>query len=96
MQAIRHKSLRIWIIIITNFNFLLGLQLGVAHDKVYSGIWGYNNVLTGSALGGNLFVLNGQTAAAAVMGIIFTSLVQYSLESILIKVIKAFHFFDDL
>ncbi|XP_011260402.1 urea transporter 1 isoform X2 [Camponotus floridanus] len=64
---------------------LAGLQLGVDHDKVYNGIWGYNNVLTGSALGGNLFVLNGQTAAAAVMGIIFTSLVQYSLESIFIN-----------
>ncbi|KAL6434049.1 hypothetical protein ACFW04_005895 [Cataglyphis niger] len=62
-----------------------GLQLGADHHKVYSGFWGYNSLLTGAALGGNLLILNGQTAAAAVMAIIFTSLLQYSIESILIK-----------
>ncbi|KAM0727141.1 Urea transporter 1 [Formica fusca] len=62
-----------------------GLELGADYHKVYSGFWGYNSLLTGAALGGNLLVLNGQTAAATVMAIIFTSLLQYSIESIFIK-----------
>lgn len=62
-----------------------GLELGAEHHKVYSGFWGYNSLLTGAALGGNLLVLNGQTAAASVTAVIFTSLLQYSIESILIK-----------
>ncbi|CAL1680154.1 unnamed protein product [Lasius platythorax] len=64
---------------------LAGLELGADYHKVYSGLWGYNSLLTGAALGGNLLVLNGQTAAAAVIAVIFTSLLQYSIESILIN-----------
>ncbi|XP_029173737.1 urea transporter 2-like [Nylanderia fulva] len=61
------------------------LQLGVDHSKVYSGVWGYNSLLTAAACGGNLLVLNGQTAAVAVMGAIFASLLQYFLESLFIN-----------
>lgn len=52
-------------------------------------MWGYNSLLTGAALGGNLLVLNGQTAAAAIMGIIYTPLLQYTVESIFAKVTEA-------
>ncbi|KYM97195.1 Urea transporter 1, partial [Cyphomyrmex costatus] len=62
-----------------------GLELGVDIHKTYSGMWGYNSLLTGAALGGNLLVLNGQTAAATIMAIIYTSLVQYAIESIFVK-----------
>ncbi|XP_072767392.1 urea transporter 1 [Anoplolepis gracilipes] len=62
-----------------------GLELGVDYHKVYSGLWGYNSLLTGAALGGNLLVLNSQTTAATFMAIIFTLLLQYSIESILIN-----------
>lgn len=63
---------------------------------VYSGMWGYNSLLTGAALGGNLLVLNGYTAAATIMAIIFTSLLQYSVHSIFIKVYCPFFYIADL
>ncbi|XP_011698932.1 PREDICTED: urea transporter 2-like isoform X3 [Wasmannia auropunctata] len=62
-----------------------GLELGADCRRAYSGMWGYNSLLTGAALGGNLLVLNGQTAVAAVMAIIYTSLLQYAIESIFAK-----------
>ncbi|KAG5318172.1 MCM6 factor, partial [Acromyrmex heyeri] len=62
-----------------------GLELGVDKYKTYSGMWGYNSLLTGAALGGNLLVLNGQTAAATIMAIIYTPLLQYAIESIFVK-----------
>ena len=52
-------------------------------------MWGYNSLLTGAALGGNLLVLNGQTAAATIMAIIYTPLLQYAIESIFVKVTEA-------
>ncbi|XP_020300014.1 urea transporter 1-like isoform X2 [Pseudomyrmex gracilis] len=62
-----------------------GLELGADYGEVYSGLWGYNSLLTGAALGGNLLILNGQTAIATVLAIIYTSLLQYSLRSIFMK-----------
>ncbi|XP_012221640.2 urea transporter 1-like isoform X2 [Linepithema humile] len=62
-----------------------GWDLGADYRLVYSGMWGYNSLLTGAALGGNLLVLNGYTVAATIMAIIFTSLLQYSIQSIFIK-----------
>ncbi|KAL0104647.1 hypothetical protein PUN28_017409 [Cardiocondyla obscurior] len=58
------------------------LELGADRLRAYSGMWGYNSLLTGAALGGNLLVLNGQTAVAAIMAIIYTPLLQYTLESL--------------
>lgn len=52
-------------------------------------MWGYNSLLTAAALGGNLLVLNGQTAAAAIMATIYTPLLQYIVESIFVKVTEA-------
>ncbi|EFN85749.1 Urea transporter, erythrocyte [Harpegnathos saltator] len=65
---------------------LAGLHLGVEHDEIYSGIWAYNSLLTGAALGGNLLVLNGQTTAATVVAIVYTALVQYCVQSVFAKV----------
>ncbi|KAL6263930.1 hypothetical protein P5V15_004011 [Pogonomyrmex californicus] len=59
-----------------------GLELGADRHTAYSGLWGYNSFLTGAALGGNLLVLNGQTAAAAIMAIIYTPLLQFALHSV--------------
>lgn len=65
------------------------MELGADRQRAYSGMWGYNSFLTGAALGGNLLVLNGQTAVAAVMAIIYTPLLQYTIESIFVKVTEA-------
>ncbi|XP_024892589.1 urea transporter 1-like isoform X2 [Temnothorax curvispinosus] len=62
-----------------------GLELGADRHKAYSGMWGYNSLLTGAALGGNLLVLNGQTAFSAILAIIYTPLLQYAIESIFVK-----------
>ncbi|XP_071564577.1 urea transporter 1 isoform X3 [Temnothorax nylanderi] len=62
-----------------------GLELGADRHKAYSGMWGYNSLLTGAALGGNLLVLNGQTAVSAILAIIYTPLLQYAIESIFVK-----------
>ncbi|XP_076394651.1 urea transporter 1 isoform X1 [Megachile rotundata] len=58
---------------------LAGLVLGVEINEVYSGFWGYNTFLTGAVLGGNLFVINGQTAAATIVAITFTVIVHYGV-----------------
>lgn len=62
-----------------------GWELGADYRLIYSGKWGYNSLLTGAALGGNLLVLNRYTAAATVMAVIFTSFLQYSIQSIFSK-----------
>lgn len=67
-------------------NIPSGLELGVEYDEIYNGFWGYNGLLTGAALGGNLLVLNFQTAAATVVAIVFTSLAQYCVQPIFKKV----------
>ncbi|XP_028044541.1 urea transporter 1 isoform X1 [Monomorium pharaonis] len=64
---------------------LAGLELGADRHRIYGGLWGYNSLLTGAALGGNLLVLNGQTAVATIMAIIYTTLLQYAMESIFVK-----------
>ncbi|EZA57233.1 Urea transporter, partial [Ooceraea biroi] len=64
---------------------LIGLELGADHNEVYSGFWGYNSLLTGAALGGNLLVLNAHTAAATILAIIYTALLQFSIKMIFIN-----------
>ncbi|XP_043511001.1 urea transporter 1-like isoform X3 [Frieseomelitta varia] len=58
---------------------LAGLMLDVQIDEIYTGLWGYNTFLTGASLGGNFFVLNGQTAAATIVAIVYTVIVQYAI-----------------
>ncbi|CAD1476211.1 unnamed protein product, partial [Heterotrigona itama] len=58
---------------------LAGLMLDVQIDEIYSGLWGYNTFLTGASLGGTFFVLNGQTAAATIVAIAYTVIVQYAI-----------------
>lgn len=60
--------------------------MNVPHDKVYTGFWGYNSLLTGAALGGNLFVINGHTVAATFVAIIYTIVVQYGVHIFFNKV----------
>lgn len=67
-------------------NFPLGLELGVEYGEIYNGSWGYNSLLTGATLGGNLLVLNGQTTVATVVAIVYTTLVQYCVQSVFTKV----------
>ncbi|XP_011167753.2 urea transporter 1 [Solenopsis invicta] len=90
--AVMYLAMLIYSPISTAFSYfgalcgtLAGLELGEDRHKVYSGLWGYNSLLTGAALGGNLLVLNGQTAAAAIVAIIYTPLLQYTIESIFAK-----------
>ncbi|XP_014469165.1 PREDICTED: urea transporter 2-like [Dinoponera quadriceps] len=64
---------------------LAGLELGVEYGEIYNGSWGYNSLLTGAALGGNLLVLNGQTTVATVVAIVYTVLVQYCVQSVFTK-----------
>lgn len=58
---------------------LAGLMLDVQVDEIYTGLWGYNTFLTGASLGGTFFVLNGQTAAATIVAIVYTVIVQYAI-----------------
>lgn len=70
--------------------FLLGLELGAEYGEIYNGFWGYNSLLTGAALGGNLLVLNSQTTVATVVAIVYTTLVQYSIQTVFMKVRESF------
>ncbi|XP_046829776.1 urea transporter 2-like isoform X2 [Vespa crabro] len=65
---------------------LAGLELGAPHNEVFTGLWGFNCFLTGAALGGNLFVINVQTAAATLVAIVYTVVLQYVLRIIFGKV----------
>lgn len=65
-----------------------GLELGADRGEIYSGFWGYNSLLTGAALGGNLLVLNSHTAVATILAIIYTALLQFTIKAILIRVIE--------
>ncbi|XP_017891467.1 urea transporter 1-like [Ceratina calcarata] len=58
---------------------LAGLMLGVELASIYSGFWGYNAFLTGGVLGGNFFVLTGQTVVATIMAVVYTVIVQYCI-----------------
>ncbi|KAK2588593.1 hypothetical protein KPH14_006365 [Odynerus spinipes] len=65
---------------------LTGLGLGVPHNEVFTGLWGYNCFLTGAALGGTFFVLNIQTAAATLVAIVYTVALQYVLRILFAKI----------
>ncbi|XP_014608899.1 PREDICTED: urea transporter 2-like [Polistes canadensis] len=65
---------------------LTGLEFRVPHNEVFSGLWGFNSFLTGAALGGNLFVLNVQTAVATLVAIVYTVILQYVLRILLGKI----------
>ncbi|XP_046829777.1 urea transporter 2-like isoform X3 [Vespa crabro] len=65
---------------------LAGLELGAPHNEVFTGLWGFNCFLTGAALGGNLFVINVQTAAATLVAIVYTVVLQYVLRIIFGKI----------
>jgi urea transporter len=67
--------------------FSAGLELGAERDEIYGGFWGYNSLLTGAALGGNLLVLNSHTAIATMLAIVYTVLLQFSIKAMFIKVI---------
>ncbi|KAH0952927.1 hypothetical protein HN011_006873 [Eciton burchellii] len=64
---------------------LIGLELGAERDEIYGGFWGYNSLLTGAALGGNLLVLNSHTAIATMLAIVYTVLLQFSIKAMFIK-----------
>ncbi|KAL2738548.1 urea transporter 2-like isoform X3 [Vespula maculifrons] len=63
-----------------------GLELGAPHNEVFTGLWGFNCFLTGTALGGNLFVINVQTVAATLVAIVYTLVLQYVLRIIFGKI----------
>ncbi|XP_015184905.1 PREDICTED: urea transporter 1-like [Polistes dominula] len=65
---------------------LAGLEFRVPHNEVFTGLWGFNSFLTGAALGGNLFVLNLQTAVATLVAIVYTVILQYVLRILLGKI----------
>ncbi|XP_015595995.1 urea transporter 1 [Cephus cinctus] len=64
---------------------LLGLLLGVPQQTVYDGIWGFNGVLTGSAMGGTFLVLNRQTVVATLIAVLFCPVLQFVLAPIAAK-----------
>ncbi|XP_015116209.1 urea transporter 2 [Diachasma alloeum] len=59
---------------------LSALGLGVPHESVYSGLWGYNSLLSSCSLGGIFLVLNTQTTLLAFIAATFTVLLQYTLD----------------
>ena len=69
----------VYFLVFYNSSPSLGLMLDVQIDEIYTGLWGYNAFLTGASLGGNFFVLNGQTAAATIVAIVYTVIVQYAI-----------------
>lgn len=70
---------------------LLGLQVGAPPEMVYAGLWGFNGYLTGACLGGSFLVLNGQSAAATTVAVVFTGFMQHFLQ-LLLKPVSLFHF----
>ncbi|XP_012345456.1 urea transporter 1-like isoform X3 [Apis florea] len=58
---------------------LTALILGAPINEIYMGFWGFNTLLTGISLGGFFYTLNGQTAVATIVAIIYTVIVQYSI-----------------
>ena len=57
---------------------LAGLMFGIQMDEIYAGLWGYNTFLTGASLA-TLFAFTGQTAAATIVAIVYTAIVQYGV-----------------
>ncbi|XP_063986730.1 urea transporter 2-like isoform X2 [Diachasmimorpha longicaudata] len=64
---------------------LSALGLGVPHESVYSGLWGYNSLLLSCSFGGIFLVLNTQTTLLAFIAAIFTVLLQYTLNFFFLK-----------
>ncbi|XP_051156036.1 urea transporter 1-like [Leptopilina boulardi] len=62
---------------------LLGLQLNVPYELIYSGVWGFNGILTGAALGGHFLIINHYSCMATIVAIAFTSILQYIIYNIL-------------
>ncbi|XP_023288555.1 urea transporter 2 [Orussus abietinus] len=65
---------------------LIGLGLGVPREIIYSGVRGFNGLLTGAGLGGFFFVLRVQTAMATVIGIVFSTILEHIMIHVLGKV----------
>ncbi|XP_043482783.1 urea transporter 1-like isoform X2 [Leptopilina heterotoma] len=62
---------------------LLGLQLNVPVELIYSGVWGFNGILTGAALGGHFLIINQYSCMATIVAIAFTSTLQFIIYNIL-------------
>lgn len=62
---------------------LLGLQLNVQYELIYSGVWGFNGILTGAALGGHFLIINQYSCLATIVAIAFTAILQYIIFNIL-------------
>jgi urea transporter len=62
---------------------LLAIAFGTGSDAVGQGLWGFNAVLTAIALGAVLYRPSGATAAYALVGIVFTVIVQAALTTLL-------------
>lgn len=80
----------IYIHIFFPFFFLSALILGAPINEIYIGFWGFNTLLTGISLGGFFYTLNGQTAVATIVAIIYTVIVQYSILFLFKNVIKIY------
>lgn len=62
---------------------LLAIAFGTGADAVSQGLWGFNAVLTAIALGAVLARPSGSTAAYALVGVVFTVVVQAALTTVL-------------
>lgn len=65
----------------------LGLQLNVQYELIYSGVWGFNGILTGAALGGHFLIINQYSCLATIVAIAFTAILQYIIFNILHQVL---------
>ncbi|XP_044003139.1 urea transporter 2-like isoform X3 [Aphidius gifuensis] len=62
------------------------LGLGVPYDTIYSGLWGYNSLLTCSSLGGIFMVLNSQSIPLTFIAGVFTVFLQYIIYQFFIRI----------
>lgn len=62
---------------------LLAIGFGTGSESVNQGLWGFNAVLTAIALGAVLYKPTGPTASYALLGIVFTVVVQAALTTML-------------
>ncbi|XP_033215432.1 urea transporter DVU1160-like [Belonocnema kinseyi] len=92
LGSVVYLALIIYSPITTAFSFagaligsLLGLELDISYEIIYSGVWGFNGLLTGAALGGNFLIINKHASIATVVAIAFTTILQYIIYIILNK-----------